>query len=80
MTTRKETSLDPAGAGAAGLDAKGAARRNFLRAGVASATVAAVSVGVAVAPAEARESDAEKKKARYQETAHVKKFYQTNRY
>ncbi len=31
-------------------------------------------------PAVASENDAEKKKARYQETAHVKKFYQTNRY
>ena len=70
MTTKNEKALDPAGA----------ARRNFLRAGVAGATVAAVSVGAAVAPAAAAESDSDKKKARYQETAHVKKYYATNRY
>lgn len=70
MTTKKDASLDAAGE----------ARRNFLRAGVAGATVAAVSVGVAVTPAAATENDAERKKKRYQETAHVKKFYATNRY
>jgi uncharacterized membrane protein len=70
MTTKKDASLDPAGL----------ARRNFLRAGVTGATVAVVSVGAAVTPAQATENDAEKKKKRYQETAHVKKFYQTNRY
>jgi hypothetical protein len=56
------------------------ARRNFLRAGIAGASVAAATTAATVAPAEAAESDSEKKKARYQETAHVKKFYATNRY
>ena len=55
-------------------------RRNFLRAGLAGATVAATATGVAVTPAAAAENDAEKKKARYQESAHVKKYYATNRY
>ena len=57
-----------------------ASRRHFLRAGIAGAGAAVVTVGAAVAPAAASESDAEKKKARYQESAHVKKYYQTNRY
>lgn len=55
-------------------------RRNFLRAGLAGASVAAASTGAAIAPAEAAESDADKKKARYRETDHVKKYYATNRY
>jgi hypothetical protein len=55
-------------------------RRNFLRAGLVGAGAAAAGVSVAPAPALASESEAEKKKARYQETAHVKKFYATNRY
>ncbi|MGL5446255.1 MAG: formate dehydrogenase [Rhabdaerophilum sp.] len=62
------------------LENAGQSRRNFLRAGLGGATVAAATAGVAIAPAKASESDAEKKKVRYQETAHVKKFYQTNRY
>lgn len=56
------------------------ARRNFLRAGVVGASAAAVSAGASVTPAQATESDSEKKKARYKETDHVKKFYATNRY
>lgn len=59
---------------------EGAARRNFLRAGLAGASVAAASTAAVIAPAKATESDADKKKARYQESAHVKKYYQTNRY
>jgi hypothetical protein len=55
-------------------------RRNFLRAGLGGATIAAATAGVAIAPAQASENDSEKKKVRYQETAHVKKYYQTNRY
>lgn len=70
MTTKKDTSLDPAGV----------ARRNFLRAGVAGAGVAAASVSAVVTPAQATENDSEKKKARYQESAHVKTYYATNRY
>ena len=57
-------------------------RRGFLKSvgGVgAVATAAAVTV-VASEPAEAAESDNEKKKARYRETDHVKAFYRTNRY
>lgn len=57
------------------------ARRSFLKAlgigaGAAATTVAAVLPTAAVAA----ESDAEKLKARYKETDHVKTFYRTNRY
>lgn len=55
-------------------------RRNFLRAGLAGASAAAATAGAAIAPAHASENDSEKKKARYKETDHVKKFYATNRY
>jgi hypothetical protein len=48
-----------------------------LGAGAAAATTAAV---VPAGPALASESEADKKKARYKETAHVKAFYRTNRY
>lgn len=55
-------------------------RRGFLRsiggAGVASAAVAAGMPAVA----EASESPADKTKARYRETDHVKNYYRTNRY
>lgn len=57
-----------------------ASRRNFLRVGVTGAGAAVMTAGAAVSPAAASESDADKKKARYQESAHVKKYYQTNRY
>ena len=55
-------------------------RRSFLRAGLVGASVAAAGTGAAIAPAVASEGDADKKKARYQESAHVKKYYATNRY
>jgi hypothetical protein len=55
-------------------------RRSFLRAGLVGATAGAVGAGAVVTPAAASESDSDKKKARYQESAHVKKYYQTNRY
>ena len=55
-------------------------RRSFLRAGLAGASAAAAATGAAIAPTQASESDADKKKARYQESAHVKKYYATNRY
>ena len=58
----------------------GESRRNFLRAGFAGATVAAATAGASIAPAAASENADERRKARYQETAHVKKYYQTNRY
>jgi hypothetical protein len=57
-----------------------AGRRGFFK---GASAVAAASTVAAVAPAveaKAAESDAEKKKARYRETDHVKKYYQTNRY
>jgi len=55
-------------------------RRGFLRS-VGGASVAAGTIAVgAAAPAAAAENDTEKKKARYKETEHVKKFYQVNRY
>lgn len=58
----------------------GIERRNFLRAvGVGAVGAAAVPL-VAVAPAEAKESAADRVKARYRETDHVKTFYRTNRY
>lgn len=61
-------------------DAKAVDRRGFLRSiGGASVAGAAVAVG-APAPASATESETDKKKARYQETDHVKAFYRTNRY
>ena len=60
--------------------AKSVDRRGFLRSvGGASVAGAAIAVGTA-APAAATESDADKKKARYRETDHVKWFYRTNRY
>ena len=60
-------------------EAKTAGRRGFFRA----ATAAAATAVAAVAPtraAKASESAADKTKARYRETDHVKKYYQTNRY
>jgi hypothetical protein len=58
-------------------------RRNFLRtigAGAGASAVAATGVAVQTVPAEARESAADRKKARYKETDHVKAYYRTNRY
>ena len=55
-------------------------RRGFLRSiGGASVAGAAVVIGAAP-PAAAAESDADKKKARYRESDHVKAFYRVNRY
>lgn len=61
-------------------EAAGHSRRNILRAGLGGATAAAAAAGAAIAPAQASENDADKKKARYQDSAHVKKYYATNRY
>ncbi len=57
-------------------------RRGFLKGiGTGAAGAATVAAGVgASAPAEAVESAADKKKARYRESDHVKKYYATNRY
>ncbi len=53
-------------------------RRNFLQALGAGAVL---STGAPFATqAVAAESDADKKKARYKETDHVKAFYRVNRY
>jgi nitrous oxide reductase len=57
-------------------------RRGFLKGiGTGAAGAASVAVGAGAAtPAVAAESAADKKKVRYRETEHVKKFYATNRY
>jgi hypothetical protein len=54
-------------------------RREFLR--VASVGAAAAAAGPLVTEARAdTENNDEKRKARYKESEHVKKFYQTARY
>ncbi len=57
-------------------------RRGFLKGiGTGAAGAATVAAGVTTtSPALAAESTTDKKKARYRESAHVKKFYATNRY
>jgi hypothetical protein len=52
-------------------------RRRFFMLGGSAAAAAAVPL---VAEAQGVESDADKKKARYRETDHVKTFYRVNRY
>ena len=60
-------------------DAKGFDRRRlFLMGG--SAVAAAAVVPLAGSQAEADESQAERVKARYKETDHVKNYYRVNRY
>ena len=59
-------------------DAKGFNRRLFLMGG--SAVAAAAVVPLASGEAEADESQAERVKARYRETDHVKNYYRVNRY
>jgi len=55
-------------------------RRGFLKGlGTGAAGAASIAAGTAT-PAEATETAAEKKKPRYKETEHVKKYYATNRY
>ena len=55
-------------------------RRGFLKGiGTGAAGAATIAAGAA-APAAAAESAADKKKARYKESEHIKKFYATNRY
>jgi hypothetical protein len=65
--TKTETTLD---------------RRGFLKGvGTGAAGAATVAAGVGIAtPVAAAENAADKKKARYRESEHVKKFYATNRY
>ena len=52
-------------------------RRRFFMLGGSAAAAAAVPLAT---EAQAAETDAEKKKARYRETDHVKTFYRVNRY
>jgi hypothetical protein len=56
------------------------ARRDFLRALGAGAGVAAASGPLATSARADSESNDEKRKARYQETEHIRAFYRVNRY
>lgn len=57
------------------------ARRGFLKAlGLGAGAAAAVVVPAAAQTAPPKENKAEREKARYRETEHVKAFYRTNRY
>ena len=59
-----------------------AARRDFLR-GTATGTLLAAAALVVGAPKQAwakPETKEERKKSRYKESAHVKRYYETNRY
>ena len=57
-------------------------RRNFLRkVGIATVGAGATLATSLMAPAQAdSENNDEKRKARYQETDHVKSYYRVNRY
>ena len=57
-------------------------RRNFLRkVGIGTVGAGATLTTPLMRPAQAdSESDDEKRKARYRETDHVKKYYRVNRY
>lgn len=55
-------------------------RRDFLRALGAGGLVVTAGAPLASTQAEAAESDAEKRKARYKATDHVKTFYKVNSY
>jgi hypothetical protein len=56
-------------------------RRDFLRILGSGVGVAAAAGAVATAPAHAdSETNAEKVKARYRETDHIRAFYRVNRY
>ena len=61
------------------LDAKGLDRRRLFMMG-GSAVAAAAVVPLAGSEAVADESQAERVKARYKETDHVKNYYRVNRY
>jgi hypothetical protein len=57
------------------------ARRGFLKAlGLGAGAAAAVVVPAGAQPAAPKENKAEREKARYRETDHVKTYYRTNRY
>lgn len=55
-------------------------RRGFLGALAGLSAGAAVVGAGAATPAAAQESADERRRARYQETEHVRRFYETNRY
>ena len=55
-------------------------RRDFLRAMGAGAGLAVTAAAPLATEAAATESDADKKKARYKETDHVKNYYRVNRF
>ena len=55
-------------------------RRAFLRAMGAGAGLAVTAAAPLASEAAASESDAEKTKARYKETDHVKTYYKVNRF
>jgi hypothetical protein len=55
-------------------------RRDFLRAMGAGAGLAVTAAAPLATEAAATESDADKKKARYKETDHVKTYYRVNRF
>jgi formate dehydrogenase region TAT target len=60
----------------------GLERRSLLKGfglGAAGAAAVALSAGTGAAPAEAAESRQEQIKARYQDNAHVERFYALNR-
>ncbi|MCW5750896.1 MAG: twin-arginine translocation signal domain-containing protein [Alphaproteobacteria bacterium] len=58
---------------------KGLARRDFLKAAGIGVAAAAAAGAAAVGPAAASENRDQRKRARYRETDHVKKFYASNR-
>ncbi|MBX9740543.1 MAG: hypothetical protein K2X62_10735 [Beijerinckiaceae bacterium] len=55
-------------------------RRGFFRVGGTAAVAAAAAIVPIVDEAVANETGAERTKARYRETDHVKNFYRVNRY
>ena len=55
-------------------------RRGFLRGMGVAGAAAAAAVAAPTGDAQAAESRDEARKARYRETDHVKRYYQTNRY
>jgi phospholipase C len=55
-------------------------RRGFLRAMGGASTVAVAVAAAPIAATEALAATPEQRKARYQETDHVKAYYRTNRY
>ena len=82
MDVKEIAMSKPSDSKAPGRESKPAAgvdrRRFFLMGG--SAVAAAAAVPLASSEAEADESQAERVKARYKETDHVKNFYRVNRY